>query len=300
MGGALSLLLLGGAACQGAVLFEDAARRRVCGPAYERSFHVSLSTPARVEIKALRGLTKEHKGGAKLWLDDSLLGPLRPQHQAGGWINPRPLTLGAGAHTLSIECGAESFEIEGLRVTSGSPAPRPPAPAPTALPSPAPSRLPDCAPLSSHPSWPGKPGRSILLSVVQGRAASSGLLATLKRGQTTTWWFRISRLPETTGLEYPPIVLNHRLGPDGLHQLEFALDHEELKAIKKKRMPAYQPLGYVPNRWTPMRLDFCPDGRLGISLNFGKVSSTLKIQEQEMPLEVHSREIELEIKGEKP
>jgi hypothetical protein len=297
-------------------LFEERPAQRVCGEGlgWARSFEAPRDCSATVSIRRLEGLTREHDGEARLWLDDTLLGPLRREFGGGGWESVEPVALKAGRHALSIECGAEAFEMEGVRVgtpdsgasVAAKPAPpsTPAAPAGVAL-----THTPEpffpfqpCPDLAVNTGWPHlDPRHAILLSVLNGRAASSGVLADLQNGQRLRWWFKISPRPNGP-LHFPPILLSELRIEGRRWALQFSVDHEEMARIKAERRPSGPPapLGYRPGRWTPLDLALCADGSFHLSTNNGEVGGDLKVPEKDMAIEVWSREIEIAVKGANP
>jgi hypothetical protein len=301
-------LLLLGTGLQAHVLFQDLPAQKVCqgGLPWVREFDVAMPCTETVRIRSLSGLTREHQGEARLWLDNTLLGPLRREFGQGGWESPIPVAFSQGKHSLSIECGAEPFEMAGVVIGSASDeAPRPAlqakAPAPAkAQASEAQGSKPPCPGLTQNEQWyPGKPSRTILLSVVAGRPVKTPLLATLKRGERLRWWFYIHPRQKKDSLEFPPVVVEWLQGQDGTGMLAFSIDTQELLRAEGRTQKDYEgkPLGYDEDKWTPLDLAFCQDGTLRLSLNRGEVHGSFQVHDPEIPLRIQTSEIEFEVKG---
>lgn len=303
-------LLILAASLQGKVVFQDLPRQKLCvkGLSYAREFAVAKACSETVRIARIRGVSRESKGEPRLWLDRALLGPLRAEFNDDGWASPAPVALSPGKHSLSIECGDEAFEIEGLQIGEATPGP---APAKRkkggakagALPPPTPQPTHEaCHGLVENKSWlPGRPNKAILLSVVNGREIRTPLLSVLKRGEKLRWWFYVHPRPSKDTLRFPPILLECRAAKDGRWMLAFTIDSQEmLKALRKKK-EGYEPVpkGYREDKWSSLDLELCPDGILHLSLNEGEVSGEFSVPGAEMPLLIQTSQIEFEIKGEK-
>jgi hypothetical protein len=272
---------------------------------------------ATVSIASLKGLSRQHKGEARLWLNDSLLGPLRIEHGGKGWVSVDRVYFPKGRHTLSIECGDEPFVMAGVRVGERGPESRHPSagqvPEAETMEEPAEAgkdagasgrggRI--CQGLSLNTQWlPGKPGRAIMHSVVSGAAVRTPQLTLLKKGEHLRWWFYIHPRPgKGDSLRYAPILLEWLKTDDGKWLLAFSVDHKEMRKALEKKKKDYEPrpFGYRPEKWTPLDLEFCPDGNLRLNLNDGELRGEFAAPVEELPIYVQTREIEFEIKGKNP
>jgi hypothetical protein len=293
-------------ALRGAILYEQHGRSQVCkDPASEfsRNFEVKNEGQAEVEISGIKGVTKEHQGEARVWLDDLLLGPLRQEH-GDVWVSPLRPVLNPGKHRIWIECGDEPFEFRDLVVGRGLGEPKPGAAtadhqAAGALThiEPTPSPLPQtvegpCGIMQINRQWPGNPGHAILLSEVDPkRELGTGLLATLKRGEQLEWWFKVD------SQDVPPLQLSEIEDPK-LWALRFSLDEKELAKEKAgKNNGKSVPRGYTPGQWNSLRLSFCSDGMFLVQLSGGEVSAKRRTDELQLPLEIRAKGIEFRIKG---
>jgi hypothetical protein len=311
--GPLSLGLALALPLQARILFQDMPAQKVCGGGepWVREFDVPQACSETVHIQRIRGVTREHQGEARLWLDNTLLGPLRREFGQGGWQSPAAVEFSQGKHSLSIECGAEPFEIQGVVIGSGAQdvdpsdpprRPRPQAQEPAeALPAP----TPDCPGLALNTQWyPGRPSRTIMLSVVAGRSVKTPMLATLKQGERLRWWFYIHPRMRHGALEYPPVVVAWQQDDEGPGTLSFSIDYHELMRSEGRAGGAAQknyegrPKGYVEDKWTPLDLAWCPGDRLSLSLNRGEVHGEFSAKGVAIPLRIQTSEIEFEIKGE--
>lgn len=283
-------------------LFLDVRPYKLCADAggWRGEFSLAESVTAQVEIKRVTGARREHKGEARFWIDGLLLGPIRREYDGAGWSHPKQLSLSSGVHRLEIECGEEAFEIQGVRVwmrgagrTKAGRAARPPLRKPSDL-----AQGP-CGMLKINKQWPGKPERAVLLSVTGGKKASTGLLATLKRGEALRWYFKIEPRPLEGSSAHPPILFKQLRSDGGQWQLEFELDGNEwAKAVAKRAEGLdFFPKGYKKGKWNPLDLTLCEDGRFLISLSEGEVQGEIEVKDPSMPLEIIAKDLEISVKG---
>ena len=254
------------------------------GSDFELAFELSVAKHGvKVRLELVEGLQRSDEAAPGVFLDNWLLGPIRREHDGRAWESPFVLDLSAGVHRVRLESwpkDADDFVWKGLKVYTGGllqeavglPAQVPvkAAPAP-ALPCPQSESLP----------WPPRlRGGSLALSVLSGREAASGPLATLAPGKRFLARFKVPKAPP--GLEQLPLLLQAR---DLGGRLELRLQVDEAARGKPNA-----PLGYLPGRWNPLELDWCGER---LRLKVGESALELAIAPGPKELEIKVKDVEL-------
>lgn len=258
------------------------AAQRLSATAVGRELRLpfQLEKPARVWVEAqrLEGLRLGQVNAApEVFVDEAYLGPLLAEH-GGHWRSPRAVMLAAGGHSLLLRnaavADAADLRIEGLRVLSDG-QPEAPDPAPLLPPQPC-----ACGVSPAGRAWPQRlAGKALLLSVLSGRTAYTGVLSHLRQGQA--WECRL-RLPSRKGKPLPLAVSVER-GPGALCRLIIAPDPQVQAPVNA--------LGYSPDTWEPARLELC-GGQL--SLRFAQAPEIrLPWPLDELDLELGAQDLEL-------
>lgn len=241
-------------------------------------FH--LDAPARVwaEASRLDGLRLGNVNAApEVFIDDTYLGPFLAEHEQE-WRSPQALQLQAGGHMLLLRCAsvadAADLRIEDLRVLS-DPLPE------TAKPTPVTRCRCGDSPVSRV--WPARlKAKALMLSVLSGRTAFSGKLATLQQGQA---WECLLRLPARQGKALP-LVVREQAGPGDLCHLIFVPDHSMQVPVDA--------LGYTPDAWEPVRVELC-GGQLSLRLAQAP-ELRLPWKGKRLDLELGAQDLELGLK----
>lgn len=259
----------------------DAAQRRgqPVRDRLELRFRLDAADQVWVEIEGLRHAGRASDPAPEIFLDDHYLGGLKAVH-GSTWRSPHKVALAAGEHVLLLRCAdvqdADDITVDRVRVLGGgSTAPRPGAKA---------LRRDDCAHPSAVVADRNKFGKGgIILSVLSGREARTGVLVHLREGEA---WSLQVKLPTDsfgrvqaweTELQWPE--------PDTLRLL-FGVN-------RKFRPGGVDAKHYTPGAWEPLRFSYCGGvlavdfaraGRLEQALSGKRIGIEIAARDQEIAL----------------